>query len=331
MRLDPGVNAMRYRLYGLTLLSDTPLQELAPLADAGSQAEADVRVRLSGRWEGSYSPSHWFMSWTLPTGDLWLSCAKDDQGYLLRFPDLADFFVDSDGREIICDAGAETPQETLRHLLLDQVLPLVLNLKGREALHATATLTPLGVCAFTGRTGAGKSTLAASFLRAGYPVLSDDCLALQGDREQILATPAYPGLRLWEDALGALCEDADALRPVAHYTSKQRLIPDGDLAELPTGHYPLIRIYCLVRPTETDGSSALADPLIERLSCRDGFMELIPSVFRLDITDRTMLARQFRFLQEIVSHVPVRRLRLPNAFSSLAVVREAIIADLNDR
>jgi hypothetical protein len=330
MRPDPGVNAMRYRAYGLTLISDAPLHELVPVTEAETEAKSDVRICFSSCRNRLPTPSHWFMSWTLPTGELWLSCAKDDQGYLLRFPDLADFFVDSDGHEIICHAGAETPRETLRHLLLDQVLPLVLNLKGRQALHATATLTPLGVCAFTGRAGAGKSTLAASFLRAGYPVLSDDCLVLREDSGRIFATPAYPGLRLWEDALGALCEDADAPRPVAHYTSKQRLIPHGDLGEFPSGHYPLIGIYCLVRPTEMDDGSALTDPLIERLSCRDGFIELIPSVFRLDITDRTMLARQFRFLQEIVSHVPIRRLRLPNAFSSLAAVREAIIADLKD-
>jgi hypothetical protein len=331
MQLDSDVNAMRYRVYGLTLISDAPLHELVPVTEAETEAESDVRICFSSCRNGLPTPSHWFMSWTLPTGELWLSCAKDNRGYLLRFPDLADFFVDSEGHEITCAPRPETPTDTLRHLLLDQVLPLVLNLKGWEALHATAILTPLGVCAFIGPAGTGKSTLAASFFLAGYAVLSDDCLALQSNGGRVWATPAYPGLRLWPDALEALCDDADGSQPVAHYTSKQRLVARGSPEDFVGQCQPLIRIYCLVRATETEVGAALAEPLIEHLSSRDGFMELIVSAFRLDITDRTMLARQFDFYEQIVSHSPVRRLWLPNTFSSLPRVREAIIADLTDK
>lgn len=331
LQLDPCVSAVQYRAYGLILASDTPLPELAPIARAESAADADVQVRLLGNRQEFPSPSHWFMSWTLPTGDLWLSCAKVHRGYLLRFTELADFFVDSSGRKIICFAGRETPPNTTRHLLLNQVLPLVLNLRGSDALHATAILTPLGVCAFTGPAGTGKSTLAASFLRAGYPILSDDCLVLQNNCGQILATPAYPGLRLWPDAFEALRDDAVMTQPVAHYTSKQRLILERPLSGFPTDRFPLIGIYSLFRPTENEGTTGLLNPLIERLSPRDSFMELIPVAFRFDITDPSMLTRQFWFLERIVSHVPVRRLHLPNAFSSLPAVCEAIIADVTDR
>ena len=322
---------MRYRVYGLTLSSDAPVHELVPLAEAESEAQSDVRVCFCSGRKRSFTPSHWFMSWTLPAGKLWLQCAKDGCGYLLRFPEIADFFVDPEGREISCAPEPETPMETLRHLLLDQVLPLVLNLKGREALHATAILTPLGVCAFTGPTGAGKSTLAASFLRAGYPVLSDDCLVLEEDDGHILAIPAYPGLRLWEDTLDALGENFSLSQPVAHYTSKKRLVLDSPLNDFPKRSYPLVRIYSLVRSDVNEGNISHSSTIIERLSLRVGFMELIQTVFRLDINDRSMLVRQFRFLERIVSRVPVRRLHVPNAFSSLPAVREAIIADLEDR
>ena len=321
---------MRYRVYGLTLSSDVPVHELVPLAGPESEAESDVRVCFWSGRKKSFTPSPWFMSWTLPTGELWLQCAKDGCGYLLRFPEIVDFYVDAEGREIICAPEPETPMETIRHLLLDQVLPLVLNLKGREALHATAILTPLGVCAFTGPAGTGKSTLAASFFRAGYPVLSDDCLVLEEDNGHILAIPAYPGLRLWEDTLDALGENLSLSRPVAHYTSKKRLVLDSPLSDFPKGSYPLIRIYSLVRSDVNDGNISLSSTIIERLSLRAGFMELIQTVFRLDINDRSMLLRQFRFLERIVPRVPVRRLHVPNAFSSLPTVREAIIADLED-
>ena len=331
MQLDPCARSVQYRAYGLILASDTPLPELTPIAGAEFAADADVRVRfLENRQEFS-SPPQWFMSWTLPTGELWLQCAKDGRGYLLRFPEIADFFVGAEGREIICASELETPMETLGHLLLDQVLPLVLNLNGREALHATAILTPLGVCAFTGPAGVGKSTLAASFLRAGYPVLSDDCLVLEENTSHILAIPAYPGLRLWEDALDALGENLSVSLPVAHYTSKKRLVLDSPVSNFPKGSYPLIRIYSLVQSDVNDGNINLSSTIIERISLRVGFMELIQTIFRLDINDRSMLVRQFHFLERIVSRVPVRRLHVPNAFSSLPTVREAILADLEDR
>ena len=330
MQPDSGGGATRYQIYGLTIISDAPLHELVPVAEAETDAKPDVWICFSSCRNKLPTPSNWFMSWSLPTGELWLSCAKDQRGYLLRFPELADFLVDSCGREIICFAGRETPPNTTRHLLLNQVLPLVLNLRGSDALHATAILTPLGVCAFTGPAGVGKSTLAASFFRAGYPVLSDDCLVLQSDGEKIVATPAYPGLRLWEDTIEALGEDHNISLPVAHYTSKKRLVPEYP-HNFSTGPRPLARIYSLVRSDENEGNAGPPNQLIERLSPRDGFMELIQTVFRLDINDRSMLLRQFCLLERVVAGVPVRRLYVPNAFSSLPAVREAIIADLKDR
>jgi hypothetical protein len=321
---------MRYQVYGLLLTSEMPLPELTRAAETEPKEWADVRVRLARRGETFPSPSQWLMSWTLPTGERWLSAAKDEQGYLLQFPELADFFVDVDGREIVCRTMLEIPSHTTRHLLLDQVLPLVMTIRGRKALHATAVFTPAGVCAFTGPTGTGKSTLAASLHLAGYPVLSDDCLVMEAHHGQVLATPAYPGLRLREDTLNALGHDAAHLRPVAHYTSKRRLLPDGHGSYFLTQTFPVARIYSLVRPAEVEVEGGLAAPRIQRLSPRDSLVELLPFLFHLDVTDRTMLARHYDFLEQVVSHVPVRRLWVPNSFTALPVVHEVILLDLED-
>jgi hypothetical protein len=329
LQRDPSASSVQYRAYGLVLATDAPLPELTPIASAPSAAQADVRIRFLGPRQEFFSPSPCFMSWTLPTGDLWLSCAKDERGFFLRFPELADFFIDSSGGEIVCYAGRETPPLTTSHLLLNQVLPLVLNLRGADALHATAVLTARGVCAFAGPAGAGKSTLAADFLRAGYPVLSDDCLVLEENAGEILAVPAYPGLRLWDDAFDALGADLSVSRPVAHYSSKKCLVPEDPL-DFPTALHPVTRIYSLVRSQENEGSAGPASPLIEYLSPRDAFMELMQIVFRLDINDRSMLVRQFHLLDRVVSRIAVRRLRIPNAFSSLPEVRAAILSDLAD-
>ncbi len=92
------------------------------------------------------------------------------------------------------------PEDTIQHLLLDQVIPLVINLRGGEALHASAVLTSYGVVAFAGPAGSDKSTVAGSLLKEGYPFVSDDCLTLLEKNQEIYTIPAYPGLRLWDDA-----------------------------------------------------------------------------------------------------------------------------------
>jgi hypothetical protein len=321
---------MRYQVYGLLLTSEMALPELTSAAETAPKGWVDLRVRFARRGEALPSPSHWLMSWTLPTGERWLSMAKDAWGYLLRFPELADFSVDADGREIVCLPEPEIPPHTMRHLLLDQVLPLVLTIRGRKALHATAVLTPAGMCAFTGPTGTGKSTLAASLLLTGYPVLSDDCLVLEARDGQVLATPAYPGLRLREDTLKALGDTSGHLLSVAHYTSKRRLVPDGHGSYFLTQALPVARIYSLVRPAEGALEGGLVAPRIQRLSARDSFVELLPFLFHLDVTDRTMLARHFDFLEQVVSHVPVRQLWIPNTFTALPAVHEVIFLDLRE-
>jgi hypothetical protein len=321
---------MRYQVYGLLLTSDMALPELTSAAETEPKGSADLRVRLARRADAFPAPSRWLMSWILPTGEPWLSMAKDEWGYLLRFPGLADFCVDADGQEIVCHTRPGIPPHTVRHLLLDQVLPLVLTVRGRKALHATAVVTPAGVCAFTGPTGTGKSTLAASLLLAGFPVLSDDCLVLEEDNGQVLATPAYPGLRLREDALEALRYDSGHFRSVAHYTSKQRLLPDGHGPHFLTQTCPVARIYSLVRPAEGGVGGSLVAPRIQRLSPRDGFVELLPFLLHLDVTDRAVLARHFDFLERVVSHVPVRRLWVPNSFTALSAVHEVVLLDLKD-
>jgi hypothetical protein len=310
-----------YRAYSLIVASDDILPGLFPTC----KKEADLQVRKISFPDVVPSPLQWFLHWYFPGGELWLSFAKIDRGYLLRFNELADFFVSRNGHKINCMPRPEIPSETIQHLLLDQVIPLVINLKGGEALHASAVLTPQGVIAFAGLTGSGKSTIAGSFLQAGYPLLSDDCVPLVEQNQDIYAIPAYPGLRLWEDALECLFGNNGNRKSVAHYTTKQRVCvekKDGAYCNEPQ---PLKCVYTLGEPSEIQKRDNI---VIEALSLRESIMELVKCTFRLDITDRDMLKRQLGFLKKVVSTVSVRRLIFPRNLQLLPAIREAIITDL---
>jgi hypothetical protein len=61
---------------------------------------------------------------------------------------------------------------------LRAVLPLFLQRRGTQVLHASAVRGPHGVVAFCGRAGSGKSTLAYELGRRGHELWSDDAVAV---------------------------------------------------------------------------------------------------------------------------------------------------------
>ena len=69
-------------------------------------------------------------------------------------------------------------------------------------LHGSAIAIDGKAYVFIGESGAGKSTIASSFMKKGYQLLSDDVIAvslLDGDKPWVI--PAYPQQKLWQDSL----------------------------------------------------------------------------------------------------------------------------------
>jgi len=312
-----------YDVYGLTICSDIAIPELLP--SHGRPGIAEISVSLTDARHQLIPISHWLVSTASPNGAPWLSWAKVNRGYLLRFHEFADFLVDSEGHHVACVfATSGVTVATLRHLVIDHVLPRVLNLRGFDALHATAVIIEDRVCAFVDEAGTGKSTLAASFHLAGYPTFCDDCLVLR-DTRPLTVLPAYPGVRLWEPSFHALGGNAAALGvPVAQYTAKTRQLggAEGFRAE----PLPLARIYLLERDNRSE-PAAKPLPHLQNLKPGDALPTLMAATFPLDITDHAMLTRHFRLLSRAAAELAVRRLTIPTDFAALPAARSLILAD----
>lgn len=85
--------------------------------------------------------------------------------------------------ELFDEAIKATPfQADVQHRVEDtywrSVLPLFLQHRGAQALHASAVVGPTGVVAICGRAGAGKSTLAYGLSRRGHRVWGDDAVVV---------------------------------------------------------------------------------------------------------------------------------------------------------
>jgi hypothetical protein len=261
----------------------------------------------------------------MPDGSPFFISTKTRNGYLLHFENLADFFIDQTASVVEYSPQPGVPPHSVRHLFLDNVIALALSLRGQAVFHASAIVTPFGACAFAATSGSGKSTLAASFQQAGCPTLTDDCLLLEADGDCVYGVPSYPGFRLRDDSLARVGPNHAATLSVAHYNSKRRL-GTGSFA---TGRHRLVALYCLERPR--GDQEELRQPRFERLSGHDSLLMALRYLFCLDPNDPPMLVRQFKMLEHLLSRVPVVRLSIPNDFSTLPQVRDAVFADLGSR
>ena len=268
----------------------------------------------------------WLQHRRYPDGKIWLSFGKLTFGYLLRFPNIADFRITNDGRKIFCYAALNTAPATIRHLFLDIVIPLLFNQLGRVVIHAGAVVLPEGAIAFMGATGWGKSTLTASFVAHGFPLLTDDCLLLSEQDEKVFGLPSYPSLRLWGGNFNEIFEHKPNLAEVSHDSEKKRVIFDDSNLAFHTAPTILQRIYVLNLPEETD---ELQQVLIAPISPQRAFMEMVKHTFQIGLCDRERIKKEIDFFGRIAPINLFYSLSYPRKISFLPSVRKAIFANLN--
>ncbi len=305
-----------YRISDIVLSSDIRMPELDPVDDA-----AEWRFTLSSRRPVRARPT-WFHRWRNRGEPPMLSFGRVPDGYLMRFHGRADFTVNFVSRSIVGWRGPASTLTTLRHLLIDQVVPLVLS-RDRLVLHASAVATPSGAVAFVGYTGAGKSTLAAALAVAGLPMLADDCLVIEPSPRGFVARPFYPGVRLWADSVRAVGASRRPSAPVAHYTRKRRL--DGRHLSYQLEGLPLRRVFVLDRPVRRAAKQPLT---VTALRGPAALVSILECTFQIDIGDAAAVRRTFEMQSRLVRATPVHRLTYPWQLSRLSETRDAIVARL---
>jgi hypothetical protein len=264
-----------------------------------------------------------FHQWVFPDGVLWTEFYRTDTSYVLRFPALADFEVSSNGRTVFCNPAPNISEETIRHLYLNQVLPLALSKLGKLVFHGSAVEVAGAAVACVAESGKGKSTLAASFARGGFRFLTDDGLVVEACGNGYQAMPSHPSIRLWADSEEALKLENVKKAPPLSYTSKSRFLsgPDIVFCDQPR---PLRRVYFL-----GDGS---ADAIrIDPMSAPQALVEWVKHSFLMDIEKRSLLASHFDQVAKLANQPIHFRLDYPRRFEDLASVRQAIVEHINEQ
>ncbi len=237
----------------------------------------------------------------------------------MRFPDLADFEIKSDGDEVRSWPAPGISDDTVEHLYLNQVLPLVLSRQGNLVFHGSAIETELGALAFMGVSGRGKSTLAASFATSGLPFMTDDGLLLtEGGGGDYEVQPSHASIRLWQDSQEALVPNEEPAGPPVQHTSKDRFLAGDDMAFCENAR-PLHRVYFL-----GEGTAPGID--VQPLSPTEALVELMRNSFLMETEEHAALASNFDRLAKLVTLPIFFRLDYPRRYESLPSLRMAILA-----
>jgi hypothetical protein len=313
-----------FKFANWTIRSSIPLPELEVTTGspdwtvyAISSTPADDSIRCE-----------WINSLCRPDGSTWLAVARTKWGYLLRFPESADFRINLTDRVILC-LHRPVRAESIRHLLLDQALPLLLGHTGNTVLHASAVATPQGAIGFAARSGQGKSTLASFLSHFDWNVLTDDCLIISEIAGQLFARGPYRGVRLFEDSRSSVASRGEPVNGSDPSSLPQKIRLNGSNSSLRFNQslVPLKRIYLLdVDHDEGAGRG----PVIARLDSTAAFFDLAKLLFVLDVSSAGELTSGFTALTRLSTYVPCRRLTYQQRWDHLPEIRTALKNDLRD-
>jgi hypothetical protein len=307
--------ARTYSLYGLRVTSAVPLP--CPEWDHSISA-ADVELFEDSQTEHWQACDQERKSYE---NDGFSECSifQDDSTHL-RCNGHFEFLVSGDGKRVRWRKLQEVSDEVLVTYLIGQVLSFCLLTRGIEPLHATAVVVDGEAIAFLGTSGAGKSSLAATFVQRGYSLLTDDVLVLQPDGDKLLAYPSLPRLKLMPETADTFFGGRRSI-PMNSFTSKMifPLSPQGHAGNM----VPLRALYVL--PKRSSKRRIAVRTLLGRAS----FLPLIANTFNDCVVTPARLKQQFAFAGKITAAVPLRQLSFPRGLELLPAVADAILSDLS--
>ncbi|MCE6991607.1 serine kinase [Dyadobacter sp. CY323] len=200
-----------YKAFGLNISSEIPLPELIEGDPAGN---VDLIIKI-----GDFNLPKLRKTQIYRRG-IRADFGQDLSGNLyLTWEHLAAFQA-SEGNVLTVLPYTQDPN-LLSLFTVSEAMGLILFQKGYFLLHASSVLVGDEAWCFMGSPGAGKSTTAAAFIKAGCKLLSDDLTAIDFNSSNVpYIIPAYPQLKIWDKTVNGLEYDKTDLQPVSEGVNK---------------------------------------------------------------------------------------------------------------
>ena len=310
-----------YRLFGLNVTTEYPLLNCS----AAAAGKSDLHITYSESVVDleSWGPVPAAYTSTLYTagGEPLFRIYQREDCTRLHCTDVADFFVWPDRIECYRLQGSDTDLIEIR--LLGMVLSLWLEHQGLPALHASAVSVTDRAAAFMATNSGGKTTLAAALMQLGYPLVSDDVLAVESCHDVFMAHPSYPQMRMAPVQADHFLGGHKQL-DLVHQADSKRRVPVGNQG-FGSFCFETPPLACLYLPERHAGGGIHIQPV----SPSEAVFELVRHSFLARIVSALGLQPgRIASLSRMAETIPIRRLIYAEGFDNLPQVSAAIVEDL---
>ncbi|MGV3466511.1 MAG: aldolase [Heyndrickxia sp.] len=292
-----------YSAFGLTLQSEISFPELNQVYDIKLKEDIVIEKKnLNQLWNQLYDNKSKFI--TMETS------------VMFQVTDTAIFLVEK-GKKIVVSPIGVLGDDKIRLFILGTCMSIVLMQRRILPLHGSAIEIDGKAYAFIGKRGAGKSTLASTFVNEGFKLISDDIVPILINSNKIpTVIPSYPQQKLWEESLFRLGLENHLYRPLFDRETKYAVpVQTSFVSE----KLPLAGIFELI-PYEEDNIS------FKSINSLEQFYTIYLHTFRNFLIPRLGLMEwHFETSSILLKNVKLIRVSRPNSWFSAKSLLELIL------
>ncbi|MDF1572511.1 MAG: hypothetical protein P1P82_12945 [Bacteroidales bacterium] len=141
--------------------------------------------------------------------------------FLFRLDTVGSFRVQN-GNSIIIEPSKSATEEEVRLFLLGSAIGALLQQLDLFTFHGSTVIKDDIAYVIGGKSGTGKSSLAATLLNKGFQLLADDISIIKNIKGIPMVYPGIPHLKLWADVMEALKLDIESYPKVRPQILKYR-------------------------------------------------------------------------------------------------------------
>lgn len=298
-----------YQAFKLNIKSEI---ELPGMTNGNPDVEADVKIIM-----GEVNPS--IVTDADVEGPNYL--VKDEDVYMW-WDDIGKVKISSGSLinvEPIADLKS-SEEINLIPFLLGPVMSTLLHQRGFLVLHGSSVKVNKDAVAFLGYRGNGKSTTAINLYKNGYPLVTDDILAIKFDSHgSPIAYPGYPHVRLSEDSYNYVKDKTDILTPIRTIVGKVFCDASASFSKEPVS---IKRIYVIEKDSEN-----LKKLEISVMKSQENLIDLIRHSVANRIFQHTTQAENLKQCAQMINNTSIRRLEISHSFDKISELVNLIEKD----
>lgn len=221
-----------------------------------------------------------------------------------------------DGKEILVNPRVAINKNFLRSLILNQGMGTLLYQRNFLVLHGSSVKMNDKAVAFLGQCGDGKSTIIATLNNEGYPIISDDVLAVKLYNDGIpLLLSSYPRIKLYTDVIDYLNKD---------YKNYEKIHPEFEKYNFKTNSIkldsnPLDFIYILNKADKNE---------IQLMSPQEKLISLVKHTYHKSMFGSIEKTQNLKQCINLSKKVVIKQLNVSHSFKEIEQLINVVEDDI---